>query len=135
MPILYDLTWRPTAAVPDLPTGQSVGPAIYRGDDFDLTFRLWTDEDGTVPYEPEGTLSAQLRRSRLKANETPADPLLSFAVDVAGDDGNEVTVALTAVETPGCPDHAYWDLQEELDDGTITTWFTGKADAWGDLTR
>lgn len=134
MPTLFDLKWKPSKATSELPTDvyPILGPAIYRGDGYTITLRLL---DGATPYEPEGTLTAQIRKARLKANATVGDPLAEFEVTVAGVDGNEVTIHLTDEQTITLPDEAYWDLQESFDDGDPRTWFTGQANAWGDITR
>ena len=131
MPALFDLTYKPSAATPDLPTDvyPTLGPAIYRNDGYSILFTL---SDGDTPYEPEGTLAAQIRASRLSAGATPGVPLAEFEVTV---DTNTVTIALDAEQTAALPDSAYWDLQESFDDAPPRTWFTGKVKAWGDVTR
>ncbi len=137
MPTLFDLTWKPSAAVPELPTGTYpyVAPAIYRGDVYELRFVLLDSQYATpVPYVPEGTFQAQIRTARLAAGEVPGDPLATFTVDVAGDDGNEVFVTLTAEQTALLPDQGFWDLQEAVGE-SVVTWYTGKVKAWGDITR
>lgn len=134
MPKLFDLTWKSSAAQEDLPTGvyPTLAPAIYRNDGYTIHFVLL---DGVTPYVPEGTLSAQIRRARLAANATPADPLAQFEVTVGGVDGNEVTIALDGTQTAVLPDSAFWDLQESFVSGPPLTWFTGRVKAWGDVTR
>lgn len=131
MPTLIDLIWKPSAETPELPTDvyPHLAPAIYRGDDYTIHVVL---NDGVTPYEPEGTLHAQIRKDRLKAGATVGAPLAEFEVTV---DVNEVTVHLDGDDTVDLPDNGYWDLQETLDDGARRTWFTGKANAWGDITR
>lgn len=134
MPKLFDLTWKSSAAQENLPTDvyPTLGPAIYRNDGYSIHFVLL---DGTDPYVPEGTLTAQVRRLRLAAGATVGDPLAEFDVTVGGVDGNEVTIALTAAQTAALPDAGYWDLQEAFVDAPPRTWFTGKVKAWGDITR
>lgn len=135
MPTLLDLTWKPSAAQAALPTDvyPHLGYAIYRNDSYSFSLTLM---NGVDPYVPEGDLSAQIRPARLAASVTPDDPLLEFAVTVGGVDGNEVTIALTRGQAATLPDNAgFWDLQEEFDEDTATTWFTGKVKAWGDVTR
>lgn len=131
MPALFDLTWRPSAAVPDMPTDAypTLAPAIYRGDGYSIAFTL---SDGDDPYEPEGTLFAQIRTARLGASASPGDPLAEFTVNVAA---NVVTISLDDEQTASLPDAGYWDLQETFDDAPPRTWFTGKVKAWGDVTR
>lgn len=131
MPTLLDLTWKPSKAAPELPVDvyPHLAPAIYRGDDYTIHVVLL---DGDDPWEPEGTLHAQVRKERLKAGATVGDPIAEFDVTV---DVNEVTLELDGDQTATVPDSCYWDLQETLDDGTRRTWFTGKAKAWGDITR
>lgn len=137
MPTLLDLTFKPSASQSTLPTGvyPHLGPAVYRNDSYSVTVRLWSDEAGTVPYEPEGTMAAQIRPARLAAGATPGDPLADFTVDVAGAGGNEVTMSLIRSQAAALPDAWYWDLQEEFTDDLAVTWFTGKGKAWGDITR
>jgi hypothetical protein len=134
-PKLFDLTWKSSASQEDLPTDvyPTLGPAIYRNDSYSIRFIL-TDEDD-APYVPVGTMSAQIRRARLKANATPGDPLADFTVDIAGDDGNEVTISLVRDQAAALPDEAFWDLQEAFDEDDARTWFTGKVKAWGDISR
>lgn len=134
MPKLLDLTWKSSAAQEDLPTGvyPILAPAIYRNDGYSIHFTLL---DGTDPYVPEGTLSAQIRPLRLGKSATVGDPLAEFEVTVGGVDGNEVTIALDDVQTGALPDAGFWDLQETFDDGPSRTWFTGRVKAWGDVTR
>lgn len=134
MPTLIDLTWKPSAEASELPTDvyPHLAPAIYRGDDYTIVVVLL---DGVTPYVPEGTLAAQIRKDRIKAAATVGDPLAEFTVTVGGVDGNEVTLDLDGDATALLLDNAYWDLQEALDDGTRRTWFTGRANAWGDITR
>lgn len=131
MPALLDLNWKPSKDKPDLPTDvyPYQGPAIYRGDGYSIAFSLL---DGVDPYEPEGTLFAQVRKERLKANQTVVAPLAEFNVTVVD---NLVTIALTGEQTITLPDQAFWDLQETFDDAPPRTWFTGRANAWGDITR
>lgn len=131
MPKLFDLTWKSSAAQENLPTDvyPTLGPAIYRGDGYSIHFVLL---DGADPYEPEGTLTAQIRRARLGASATPGDPLVEFEVTVVD---NAVTIALDGDQTAILPDSGYWDLQESFDDGPPRTWFTGRVSAWGDITR
>lgn len=131
MPALFDLTFKPSAAQPTLPDDvyPTLGPAIYRNDGYTIHFTLL---DGVDPYEPEGTLTAQIRRARLAASATPGTPLAEFEVEV---DANEVTISLTAEQTAALPDAGFWDLQESFDADEPRTWFTGKVKAWGDVTR
>lgn len=131
MPALFDLVFKPSAATPDLPTDvyPYLAPAIYRNDGYSITFTLL---DGETPYEPEGTLFAQVRSARIGAGATVGDPLAEFEVTV---DANEVTIALDAEQTASLPDAGFWDLQETFDDAPPRTWFTGKVKAWGDITR
>lgn len=131
MPALFDLTFKPSAAQPTLPTDvyPTLGPAIYRNDGYTIHFSLL---DGVTPYEPEGTLTAQIRPARLKASAVAGDPLAVFEVTVVT---NEVTIALDEDQTAALPDAGFWDLQESFDDGPPRTWFTGKVKAWGDVTR
>lgn len=131
MPKLFDLTWKSSASQEDLPTDvyPTLGPAIYRNDGYTIHFVLLEDGD---PYEPEGTLTAQIRASRLRASAEAGDPLAEFEVTV---DVNEVTIALDETQTAALPDVGLWDLQESFDDGPPRTWFTGKVKAWGDVTR
>jgi hypothetical protein len=114
-----------------MPTGvyPVIGPAVYRNDGYSIRFEL---NDGDTPYEPEGTLLAQVRPARLAANATPGEPLAEWEVTV---DGNVVTISLDDTQTAALPDAAYWDLQETFDDAPPRTWFTGKVKAWGDVTR
>lgn len=137
MPTLLDLTYKPSTAQPTLPTGTypHLGNAVYRNDSYSITVRLWSDEAGTVPYVPEGTMAAQIRPARLAAGATPGDPLADFTVNVAGAGGNEVTLSLIRSQAASLPDGWYWDLQEEFDVDLAVTWFTGKGKAWGDVTR
>lgn len=134
MPKLFDLTWKSSAAQEDLPTDVYpwVGPAIYRNDGYTIHFTLM---DGVTPYEPEGTLTAQIRTKRFAASAAVTDPLAEFEVTVGGVGGNEVTIALDAEQTAALPDAGFWDLQETFDDSEPRTWFTGKVKAWGDVTR
>lgn len=131
MPSLFDLTWKPSASQSTLPTSgyPTLGPAIYRGDGYEIGFTLL---DGADPYEPEGTLTAQIRLARLGASTTVGSPLAEFAVDV---DVNVVTISLTEAQTKALPDAGYWDLQESFVSAPPRTWFTGKVKAWGDITR
>lgn len=131
MPTLLDLTWKPSKQLPELPTDvyPVLAPAVYRGDDYTIHVVLL---DGDDPWEPEGTLRAQIRKDRLKAGATVDDPLAEFDITV---DANEVTCHLDPDDAALIPDNAYWDLQESFDDGAVRTWFTGKVKAWGDITR
>lgn len=131
MPTLFDLTWKPTAAAPNLPSDvyPILGPAIYRNDGYSIHFTLM---DGETPYEPEGELHAQIRPARLPANADPGEPLAEFEVLVST---NEVTISLDGEQTAALPDDGYWDLQETFDDASPRTWFTGKVKVWGDITR
>jgi hypothetical protein len=133
VPALFDLTWKPSASSTELPTDQYpyLGPAVYRGDGYSITLVL-TQEGATPTYEPEGTLSAQIRAARLDPEEVPDDPIAEFDVTV---DSNVVVIALTAEQTAALPISAYWDLQETFDDSEPITWFTGKVKSWGDITR
>lgn len=134
MPQLLDLVWRPSATSETLPTDvfPRQGPAVYRDDSYSLTVRLWSDEEGTVPYEPEGTMSGQIRPARLTAGATPGDPLADWTVDVAS---NIITLSLVRAQSAALPDGWVWDLTEVFDDDLAVTWFTGKGKAWGDVTR
>jgi hypothetical protein len=136
VPALFDLTWKPSASSSELPTDQYpyLGPAVYRGDGYSIHFILTEDAEAATPppYEPEGTLTAQVRAARLDPGEEPDAPLAEFSVDVVA---NEVTIALTAEQTASLPISAYWDLQESFDDSEPRTWFTGKIKSWGDVTR
>lgn len=134
MPALLDLNWKPSADESTLPTGVYPGraPAVYRNDTYSITLRLWNDEEGTDPYTPEGTLTAEIRPARLAAGATVADPIVEFDVEV---DGNEVSLTLTRAQAAIVPDAAYWDLQEVLAGDVARTWFTGKVKGWGDVTR
>lgn len=131
MPKLLDLTWKSSATQEDLPTDvyPYLAPAIYRNDGYSIAFTLL---DGVDPYEPEGTLTAQIRAKRLVSGETPGDPLAEFDVTVVA---NVVTIALDETQTAALPDAGYWDIQESFDDAPPRTWFTGKVKAWGDITR
>lgn len=131
MPTIIDLDWKPSGSSPELPTTgyPHRAPAIYRGDDYPIHVVL---NDGDTPWEPEGTLFAQIRKERLKARATVTSPLAEFTITV---DGNEVTLELDGDQTATLPDEAYWDLQETFDDGRRRTWFTGRVKAWGDITR
>jgi hypothetical protein len=132
MPALLDLTWKPSASEPELPTTgyPYKAPAIYRGDSYSITLTLTED---AAPYEPEGDLYAQIRTARLGVGSAaPDDPLLEFEVTVTV---NEVVISLTSDQTIDVPDSCYWDLQERLDADTARTWFTGKVKGWGDITR
>lgn len=134
MPVLFDLTWKPSADSSELPTDvyPYVGPAVYRGDGYSITFVLTTPGATPVPYVPEGTMSAQIRSARLAPGEIPEAPLAEFSVTV---DDNRVTIALVREQTIVLPVTAYWDMQETFDDSEPRTWFTGKISSWGDITR
>lgn len=132
MPALFDLVFKPSAAQATLPTDvyPTLGPAVYRNDGYTIRFLLLDGED---PYEPEGTLTAQIRPLRLAKSATPGTPLAEFDVTVST---NEVTISLDEEQTAALPDGpSFWDLQESFDDGPPRTWFTGKVKAWGDVTR
>jgi hypothetical protein len=131
MPALFDLTWKPSTAQPDLPTDvyPTLGPAVYRNDGYSIQFTLM---DGETPYEPEGELFAQIRPARLAAGATAGDPLAEFEVTVLA---NAITIALDESQTAALPDSGFWDLQETFLDAPPRTWFTGKVKAWGDVTR
>lgn len=130
MPTILDLTWKPSNAAPQYPADDpTVAPAVYRGDGYTILLVLM---DGANPWNPEGTLRAQVRKERIKASATVTDPIAEFEITV---DANEVTCHLTGDATVDIPDSAYWDLQEEFDDADPRTWFTGRVKAWGDLTR
>jgi hypothetical protein len=133
-PQLFDLTWKSSTLQPELPTGvyPYLAPAIYRGDPYTIRYLLL---DGVTPYVPTGQLVAQIRPARFAANATPGVPLAEWAVDIGGDDGNEVTQHLTPAQTETLPDNAFWDIQEFDGDEPLGTWFTGKVKAWGDITR
>lgn len=131
MPTLLDLTWKPSAAQSTLPDDvyPTLGPAIYRNDGYSIVFTLL---NGVTPYVPEGTLTAQIRPKRLAASAVPGSPLATFGVTVVS---NVVTLALTAAQTAALPDASFWDLQETFVSSEPRTWFTGKVNAWGDITR
>lgn len=130
MPALFDLVWKPSSRQPTLPDEEDqypyIGPAVYRGDSYDIRFNL-PDE-----FEVEGTMHAQVRLERLAADEEPGDPIVEFDCTV---DVDAVTISLTQAQAATLPDDAYWDIQQVFDDGAVRTWYTGKIKAWGDITR
>lgn len=132
-PRFFDLTWIPTRAVPELPTDRTgakdhpyLGDAVYRGEPYTIVL--------VPPPELVGaTVTAQIRRERLKANAAVSDPLADFAVDTDVDDN--IVLTLTAAQAAALPDQWYWDIQEWDGDDPLDTWLTGKGKAWGDITR
>lgn len=125
---VLDLVWYPTAANPTPPAGQA--SAFVRGDTYAHVLAFWTDDEQTVPFDIDGTVTAQVRTARL-SDATAGDPLADFAVTV---DANEVTFSLTAAQTLVLPARAYWDLQQIVS-GVVTTLLAGKTKTLDDVTR
>lgn len=132
MPAVLNLTWRadkPAESETEPPAG--TWHAIYRGDSYELTIRLWEDTAKTVPHNPVGTLSAQIRTERLEEGDAAATPDGEGIVDVVD---NVVTMTFPADVTRDLADRGFYDLQEAIDDTTVVTWLTGKTVVWGDVT-
>jgi hypothetical protein len=131
MPGALDLTWKVSAAESTPPAGKS--SAIYRGDTYAHVLEFWNDEAETDPFTITGTVTAQIRSTRL-TGATGGTPLADFAVVVSGAGSNIVTISLTSAQTLALPAAGFWDCQVD-NAGTITTLLAGKVKVLDDVTR
>lgn len=126
---VLNINWVPTAEEPEPADGQI--EAIVRGDTFAHEFPFWSDEEQTVPFDIEGTVTAQIRSRRLKNGATVGTPDAVFSVLVVD---NVVTVSLTPAQTQILPTNGFWDLQQSQG-GVVTTLLAGATLVVDDVTR
>jgi hypothetical protein len=111
---------------------------LYRGDTYSWSFRLWDDEDQTVPHDLTGaTAAAQIRNK--PAGDLVID--LDCAVVTTGPPGpvttNTVQVELPADRWTAAPGIGVgaWDLEITYPDGNVTTVLAGKVTVTLDVTN
>lgn len=143
MAAVLDLTWSPTRVNPTPPSGQA--PALYRNSTYSLTFRLFADAAHQTALEVDdaATFSAQLRLSRLTADETPGDPLAealtvvsteTVTVDAGTIDVTTVTMSFSKEQTKDLPVKGFWDMDMDIGD-VRDTLFSGRYKVLNDVTR
>jgi hypothetical protein len=78
--------------------------SVYRGDSYQWTFTLFTDEDGTVPYDLTGTIAESEIRAK---SSSPVLATLDCVVTLP----NVVDVILSAANSALLTGKLVWDLQ------------------------
>jgi hypothetical protein len=101
---------------------------IYRGDTKAWRWRLWADDQRTVPYDLSGVtgVAAQIRRSPDDLRKTD----LACEVELP----NVIVMHLHAQASASCPS-GRWDLQLTWPDGRVLTAIKGPVYVEPDVTR
>lgn len=93
--------------------------AVYQGDTYAWTFRLWVDRDRTTPLDlTDVTAKAEIRDRPGGTLLLALSPTITLPNEIVLDLNREDSMKLTRR-------NARWDLQLTLDDGTVTTVVSG----------
>lgn len=100
---------------------------LYRGDTYQWRFRLWQDDESTVPVDLAGcTVRAQIRDK--SAGRFIVD--LPLTVETP----NVIYMRLDPEMYKKCPSRGVWDMQIVFPDATVYTPIYGVVAVTGDVT-
>jgi hypothetical protein len=113
-----------------LPVNRNI--SIYKGDTFDLEFRL---RARSGEGDPGGyvNLTGATGKAQIRLTEDSAEVLAEFAV-TCGADGT-VLITLTAEQTAALVNGGMYDVQIEFPDGSIKTYLRGTVSVVKEVTR
>jgi len=101
--------------------------ALYRGDTYRWTFRLWADAGKTQPVDLTGaTVSSEIR------DRTGGTMIAVIGCTLGGP--GEILAELDPAAFATIPATGVWDLQVTFPDGTVRSMLAGKVTTTGDVT-
>lgn len=101
--------------------------ALYRGDTYSWTIKVWQDAAHTVPTDLTGaTAKAEIRD---RTGGTTIVPLTCTLTPP-----NTIVMKLATAQWTGMPPAGVWDLQITYADGTVTTVLAGSVTVTPDVT-
>jgi hypothetical protein len=120
------LTERTSPSVTPYMTPGTFNLAIYQGDTYEWTFRIWQDPAKTMPYDLTGaTVESQIRDKPEGAESVTLTCDLTLP--------NIVTVSLDAASS-ALVRSGVWDLQVTFDTGWVSTFVRGSVTVTPDVT-
>ena len=98
---------------------------LYRGDDYTMQVRLWSDSAHSIPIDLDGVSA----RAEIRQGETV------MVLDVTIALPNLIDIVLDSDDWTLAPGSAHWDLQLQFVDGMKYTMLAGAVSIGGDIVQ